>query len=143
MDGDGPPDPPMSEDGTTGDSVARSASTGATAAVVPTVSIPAGLHGVITLYDGNQEEWIEYAERVEIHFIANELEDVVKRWAIHPKGVRASTYRLINTLAFSGTPKDLTFEEIVERVWNHFNPKSSPIIKWYELTRGSKKRERQ
>ena len=56
MDGDGPPDPPMSEDGTTGDSVARSASTGATAAVVPTVSIPAGLHGVITLYDGNQEE---------------------------------------------------------------------------------------
>ena len=79
MDGDGPPDPPMSEDGTTGDSVARSASTGATAAVVPTVSIPAGLHGVITLYDGNQEEWIEYAERVEIHFIANELEDVVKR----------------------------------------------------------------
>ena len=116
MDGNGPPDPPRSEDGTTDDSAARSASTGATAAVVPTVSVPTGLHGVITPYDGNQEEWIEYTERLENYFIANELEDVAKRRAILLDGVRAPTYRLIKTLALPGTPKDLTFKEIVECV---------------------------
>ena len=35
---------------------------GATAAVP--VAVPAGLHGVVSPYDGNQE-WIDYAERLE------------------------------------------------------------------------------
>ena len=141
MDGGGPP---THEDGTAGDSSATSASSGATAAVVPTVSVPTvtGLHGVVTPYDGNQEEWIEYAERLENYFIANELEDVAKRRAILLNGVGAPTYRLIKTLALPGTPKDLTFEEIVERVRNHFNPKPSPIIKRYEFnTRKQKEGE--
>ena len=98
MDGGGPP---THEDGTAGDSSATSASSGATAAVVPTVSVPTvtGLHGVVTPYDGNQEEWSEYAERLENYFIANELEDVAKRRAILLNGVGAPTYRLIKTLA--------------------------------------------
>ena len=78
MDGDGPH---AHEDGTGGNSTATSASSGATAAVIPTVSVPTGLHGV-TLYDGNQE-WIEYAKRLENYLITNGLEDVVK-WSRSP-----------------------------------------------------------
>ena len=50
-------------------------------------SNPSGLHGVVKLYNGNQEEWIEYAERLEKYFVANELEDVAKRRAILLNGV--------------------------------------------------------
>ena len=111
-----------------------SSGSGATvaAAIVP-VAVPAGLHGVVSPYDGNQEEWVEYAERLESYFIANEIADVAKRRAILLNGVGAPTYRLIKTLALPGTPKDFTFEEIVDRVRNHFNPKPSPIIKRFEF----------
>ena len=117
---------------------------GARVAATATVAVPAGLHGVVSPYDGNQEEWVEYAERLENYFIANDIEDVAKRRAILLNGVGASTYRLIKTLAFPGTrtPKELTFEQIVERVRNHFDPKPSPIIKRYEFnTRKQKEGE--
>ena len=97
------------------------------------ISVPAGLHGVVSPYDGNQEEWVEYAERLENYFIANEITDVAKRRAILLNGVGASTYRLIKTLALPGSPKDLTFEEIVDNVRSHFNPKPSPIVKRFEF----------
>ena len=31
-----------------------------------------GLHGVVSPFDSNQEEWVEYAERLEHYFIAND-----------------------------------------------------------------------
>ena len=63
------------------------------------VAVPAGLHGVVSPYDGNQEEWVEYTERLEHYFIANDIADVAKRLAILLNGVGAPTYRLIKTLA--------------------------------------------
>ncbi len=73
----------------------------------------AGLHGVVSAFDGNQEDWVEYAERLENYFIANDIDDEAKRRAILLNGVGALTYRLIKTLALPGRPKDLTMEEIV------------------------------
>ena len=103
----------------------------------------AGLHGVVSVFDGNQEDWVEYAERLENYFIANDIEDEAKRRAILLNGVGASTYRLIKTLALPGRPKDLTVEEIVKRVKVHFNPKPSPIIKRFEFnTRCQKEGEK-
>ena len=122
----------MSDEDTTRthDPAATSSGSGATAAAaIATVAVPAGLHGVVSPYDGNQEEWVEYTERLENYFIANDIDDVAKRQAILLNGVGAPTYRQIKTLALPGTPKDLMFEEIVDRVRNHFNPKPSPIIK--------------
>ena len=46
---------------------------------------------------------------------------------------RLSTYRLIKTLALPGVPKDLTFEQIVEKVTAHYNLKPSVIIKCFEF----------
>ena len=54
---------------------------------------------------------MEYAERLENYFIANDINDVAKSRAILLNGVEASTYRLIKTLALPGTPKELTFEQ--------------------------------
>ena len=89
-----------------------------------------GLHGKVSAFDVNQEEWIEYVERLELHFMANDIADPAKTRAIPLNAAGPATYRLVNTLAIPGKPTDLSFNEIVER---HFNPKSSPILKRYKF----------
>jgi len=88
---------------------------------------------MVSAFDGNQEEWVEYAERLENYYIANDINDPAKRRAILLNGVGPSTYRLIKTLCLPGTPKDFTFSELVARVTTHFNPKPSIIIKRFEF----------
>ena len=56
-----------------------------------------------------------------------------KQRAILLHCVGPATYRLIKTLALPGTPRELTFAELVETVKNHFQPKPSPIIKRFEF----------
>ena len=113
----------------TGDSSSTAAVTAATA---PTVRV-AGVIGVVAPFNGKEEEWIDYAERLEHYFIANDITDVAKKRAILLNAAGASTYRLIKTLALPGVPKDLTFEQIVEKVTAHYNPKPSVIIKRFEF----------
>ena len=106
----------MSDDDTTADhgrTISDSSGLGSGATAAAPVAVPAGLHGVVSPYDGNQE-WVEYVERLENYSIANNIADAAKRRAILLNGVGAPTYRLIKTLALPGTPKDLSFEEIVE-----------------------------
>ena len=81
----------------------------ATAAPVPTVCV-AGLVGVVTPFNSKEEEWIDYAERLEHYFIANNITDVAKKRAILLNAVGASTYRLIKTLSLPGVPKRLHFQ---------------------------------
>ncbi len=106
---------------------------------MPPISIVrVGLHGAVSKFDGNQEEWTEYAEQLEHYYfiIANDIEDPRKKRAILLTGVGPATFRLVKTLALlllPGVPDDLTFEETVERVKTHFNPTPSPTIKRFEF----------
>lgn len=84
----------MDDVNNTGDTTAA-ATTAAVAA--PTVRV-AGLVGVVAPFNG-KEEWIDYAERLEHYFIANDITDVANKRAILLNAVGASTYRLIKTLA--------------------------------------------
>lgn len=100
----------------------------------PATPAPAvGLHGTVIPFDGDREEWSEYAERLEHYFTANDITNDVKKRAILLNGVGPGTYRLIKTLASPMKVTDLTFLEIVTRATKHFNPKPSPIVKRYEF----------
>ena len=109
--------------------VSATAATGHTPAPV----IVPGLHGKVSAFDANQEEWIEYVECLELYFLANDITDPVKKRAILLNAAGPTTYRLVKTLVVPGKPTDLSFDEIVEKVKLHFNPKPSPIIKRYEF----------
>ena len=103
----------------------------AAVAVAPVKGL--GLHGTVILYDATQEEWSEYAERIEHYFTANDITSGAKRRAILLNAVGPATYRLLKTLVSPAKITELTFEEIVERAAKHFNPKPSPIVKRYEF----------
>ena len=103
------------------------------AAVTAATPVASGLHGVVLPFDRNQEEWVEYAERLESYFIANDITDTPKRRAILLNGVGPSTYCLIKTLALPGSTNDFKFEELVDMVITHYNPKPSPIFKRFKF----------
>jgi hypothetical protein len=87
----------------------------------------------VSPFDGSREDWIKYAEHLDSYYVANEITDVAKRRAILLNAVGPTTYRLIKTLSLPGKPTDHTFEELVEKVKTHFNPKPSVFIKRYEF----------
>ena len=101
------------------------------AAAMPVVA--SGLHGKASAFYPQQEDWIEYVERLELYFMANDIENLSKKRAILLNAAGPSTYRLVKTLAIPGKPTDLSFDEIVEKVKTHFHPKPSPIIKRFEF----------
>ena len=84
----------MSDDDTPADpgrTISDSSGSGSGATAAAPVAVPAGLHGVVSPYDGNQEEWVEYAKRLENYSIANDITDVAKRRAILLNGVGTPT----------------------------------------------------
>ena len=84
-----------SDDSTVGDITPRGPDTasGARAASTASTIRVTGFVGVVSPFDGNQEEWAEYAERLEHYFTANDIVDIAKRRAILLNGVGAPTYR--------------------------------------------------
>lgn len=90
-------------------------------------------HGTITTFDSSQEDWVDYAERLEHYFVANSIDNADVQRAILFTNVGPSTYRLIKTLSLPRKPTDYSFQELVTKVQSHFHPKPSPIIKRFEF----------
>ena len=90
-----------------------------------------GLHGSVMPFDGSEDNWSDYCERLEHCFTANYIAAEDKKRAILDllNRVGPATYRLLKTLVLPEKLTDLMFSEIVERVKKHFNPKPSPIVK--------------
>ena len=59
-------------------------------------------------------------------------------WQDLLNAVGASTYHLIQTLALPGVPKHFTFEQIVEKITAHYNPKPVIITRFEFNTRVQK-----
>ena len=74
------------------------------------------------------DNWIEYAERLEHYFTANEITDNGKKRAVLLSSCGAKTYKLIRNLVAPGKPTDKSFAELINIVKNHLNPRPSSIV---------------
>lgn len=82
--------------------------------------------GRLDEYKPENESWSAYIERsIELFKIANDVDDT-KQVATLLSAVGASTYGLLRNLVQPAKPKDKTFEEIVNILKAHFEPK--PLI---------------
>lgn len=108
-------------------------------AAATSTTVHVGLHGTAPVFDSTQEEWPEYAERLDSYFLASDLNDPVKKRAILVNAVGPKTYRLIKTLCLPEKPQNHSFEEIVKRVKNHFHPKPSAIMRRYDFNERKQK----
>ena len=90
-------------------------------------------HGSIGEFDAGREDWQSYAERLEQYFVANDVTNTQKKRALLLSVCGAATYQLIRNLVAPAKPTSRTFEELVELVRNHHNPKPSIIVERFKF----------
>jgi poly(3-hydroxybutyrate) depolymerase len=78
-----------------------------------------GTIGTIGPFHAGSEDWKAYAERLELFFVANGIEDADKRRTTLLTVCGPSTYALIRDLLAPAKPTDKTFAELVALVQKH------------------------
>ena len=84
------------------------------------------LIGSVERFDINSDNWLEYVERVEQYFIANEIEAEAKKKGILLTVIGGEAYTLLRSLTEPHSPSQKTYQQIVDILKNHLNPK--PIV---------------
>lgn len=81
-------------------------------------------------FNQSVEQWPEYCERVELHLIANGVDNAERKRAVLLGSCGASTYHLIRRLVSPNKPTDKTFHEIVKLVKDHLTPLSCTMLRY-------------
>ena len=85
-------------------------------------------HETISEFDNSSEDWISYTERIQQYFSANEIEHMEKQRAILLGCCGPQTYQLIKNFLAPEKPATKSYEELLELVGDHLNPKPSIIV---------------
>ena len=91
------------------------------------------LHGTITEFDYENENWIEYKERLDQYYLANDIDDAGKKRAILITVIGAQTYTLLKNLLHPALPSSKTFDELSETLKTHLCPKPIVIAERYKF----------
>ncbi len=86
------------------------------------------VHGSVGLFDSNQEDWTSYVERLEAYFIANDVDDGVKKRSIFLSNCSPQIYQVVKSIIAPHKPTEKSFDELVEALRGHWQPKPSPIV---------------
>ena len=90
-------------------------------------------HGTIAEFDRSQEDWVEYTERLEQYFIANEVVDASKKKAILLSVCGAATYKLIRSLVAPQKPTEKSYDELVEKLKVHYDPPPAIAVERFKF----------
>ena len=90
-------------------------------------------HGSLGEFNSSKEGWVSYTEQLEQYFAANEVVSADKQWAILLTCCGLDTYQLIKSLLAPAKPTDKSFQELVQLVKDHHEPKPSVIVQRYHF----------
>ena len=107
----------------------------------------------IETFNGKREDFVQYIERVEQFFLANDLEVIEpkddngaavtkrnnKRKAILLSLIGADTYSLLRNLLSPDKPADKTYAEIVKTLTDYFQPKPSATVQRIKFNNTTRK----
>ncbi|CAI5640403.1 unnamed protein product [Oreochromis niloticus] len=95
--------------------------------------------GSLTEFAEGDGDWIEYVERLEHFFLANDISDEGKKRSVLLSACGARTYKLIRNLTTPRKPGDFSIKELVTLVQNHHCPKPSVIVQRFKFHTHSRK----
>ncbi|KAK9963562.1 hypothetical protein ABG768_006735, partial [Culter alburnus] len=78
-------------------------------------------------------DWLEYTERLEHFFAANEIADEDKKRSILLSVCGAKTYKLMRNLATLRKPGELAYKDLIDLIQNHHSPKPSVIVQRFKF----------
>ncbi len=91
------------------------------------------VHDRVSEFDQHKEEWTLYGERMTHYFAANKVDDAAQKRSILLSAVGPATYKLLRSLVDSGDLASKSYEELVEVLKTHFDPKPSIIVQRYKF----------
>ena len=91
------------------------------------------LIGSVESLDINSDNWLEYVERVEQYFIANEITTEVKKKGILLTIIGSEAYTLLRSLTEPEKPSEKTYQQIVDILKRHLNPKPITIAERWKF----------
>ena len=79
------------------------------------------------------EDWIQYIERMEYYFLANEITSSDKQRAVLISAMGAKSYKLLRNLITPKASSNKSFKELVEAMTKHFCPPPSEIVQRFKF----------
>ena len=89
--------------------------------------------GKLEPFEGGLQEWVSYVEHFEQFLVANDITEAKKVMAIFLTAVGAKTYELLKDTGAPAKPLELKFEEVVEHLNKHYDPKSLVIAERFKF----------
>ena len=90
-------------------------------------------HGTVAEYSPTQETWAEYVERLELYFVANDIESNAKKRAILLNVCGSTTYKLFCNLAAPTLPSEVEYKDLITLMTNHAIPKPSVMVERFRF----------
>ena len=84
--------------------------------------------GRVEVFDSAEDNWEEYAERLVQFFMANDIQDEVKKRAIFLSNVGPRTYGIVRSLLAPSRPDEVSYDTIITTLGEHFHPRPSVTV---------------
>ena len=95
--------------------------------------------GIIGEFQPSVEDWMQYAERLEFFFAANGITTAEKKRATFLAVVGHTTFKLLRNMLAPNKLGEVTFNEMVKVLSDHYSPKPSEIVSRFKFYNRSKK----
>ena len=89
--------------------------------------------GKVGPFEGDDDEWDHYVERLSFYFTANKITDKGQQRAVLLSVCGAKTYKIIRNLLAPTKPDEVEYKDIVDKVKDHLNPKPSCIVQRFRF----------
>ena len=90
-------------------------------------------HGATSPFDPTQEDWTTYVERLEMYFLANEIGEAARKRAVLLSVCGPTAYRLIRNLAQPDKPSELSYDNIIKLLSDHYFPSQSVSVQRFRF----------
>ena len=94
-----------------------------------------GTHGSVSDFESSKEVWMSYVERLDFYFTTNDVSLDVKKQTVLLSVCGASTYKLIRSLIDPDKLNSTSYKDLVAKVKEHYDPKSSSIIQRHKFNK--------
>ena len=88
--------------------------------------------GSIEQFNPKQDDWLEYVERLEQYFLANDISEK-KQTAVFLTIIGPETYSLLRNLITPEKPATKPIKELIKLLNEHLNPTPIVIVKRYKF----------
>ena len=79
------------------------------------------------------DDWVQYIERMEHFFLANDITDATKQRSILISSMGQKAYKTLRNLVAPTKPTDISFTNLVKAMTAHFCPPPSEIVQRFQF----------